>query len=199
MCGTYADKSGFSTRLGTIKRTRSYITRRHIKCSRAGKPSFKNFNSGQTSTLLSKCRRSRFRVTNCMACIKLKTIPDTSKYIVYEFTETHNHCLIDKDNMDFSSRRRRIGYSDKHFIHSLSLNKIGATTAHKLQCSLKGGAHNVRGTKTDFKNFIIDVRLYIVERDARLIVDRLTSRVSTMDNFFFEYDVVDNELRFFLG
>jgi zinc finger SWIM domain-containing protein 3 len=193
---TYSDKAGFSTRLGTIKKTCGIITHRHIKCHRSGKPSSNNLKSGQPYPLLAKRRHNKYRVTNCMACIKLKAVPNTSTYVVYGFVEEHNHCLIDKDNMDFSRKRRQIGYSDKHLIHSLSLNNIGATTAFKIHSSLRGGAHNVRGTKTEFKNFNRDIRLYIGEGDAQLIVDTLKSRTTTNKDHFFEYDVVDNELRF---
>jgi hypothetical protein len=57
---TYSDKAGFSTRLGTIKKTGGIITHRHIKCHRSGKPSSNNFNSGQPPTLLEKRRHRKY-------------------------------------------------------------------------------------------------------------------------------------------
>ncbi|XP_022007329.1 protein FAR1-RELATED SEQUENCE 5-like [Helianthus annuus] len=97
--------------------------------------------------------------------------------------------------MKFTKKRRKLDFFDQQFIHKLSLNKIGATVAHRLQCSLKGGHQNVRGTKTDYKNAARDKRLFIGERDAQMIVDTMNARKSNLPNFFFEFTVVGNELR----
>ncbi|KAK9080082.1 hypothetical protein SSX86_001757 [Deinandra increscens subsp. villosa] len=92
--------------------------------------------------------------------------------------------------------KMNLGFYEQNFIHKLSLNKFGATKAHKLQCAIKGGPQNVRGTATDYKNFARDVRIYIADRDAELVVENLSSRVLTLNNFYFYHEVVDGELRF---
>ncbi|KAK1406396.1 hypothetical protein QVD17_41693 [Tagetes erecta] len=53
----------------------------------------------------------------------------------------------------------------------------------------------VRGTKTDYKNFVRDIRLFIGDRDAQMIVDSLEKRVLNRQNFSFEFTVVGTELR----
>ncbi|XP_022032002.1 protein FAR1-RELATED SEQUENCE 5-like [Helianthus annuus] len=194
MYDTYADASGFSTRIGATKRVQGIVTQKYILCNRAGKPKLQDFDSS-TVIAVSNCRRSRFKVTNCKARIKLSVDPITSKFCLYGFVEAHNHSLVDTDNMEFTKKRRKLDFFDQQFIHKLSLNKIGATVAHRLQCSLKGGHQNVRGTKTDYKNAARDIRLFIGERDAQMIVDTMNARKSNFPNFFFEFTVVGNELR----
>ncbi|KAK9063805.1 hypothetical protein SSX86_017677 [Deinandra increscens subsp. villosa] len=195
----YAEKAGFTTRIGTTKlhpKTK-VITHRYILCHRASTQSSRKLRSCTSPSILSKrVRQSKIKVTNCEACIRLKPIADTTKYIVYEFVEAHNHCLIDRDNIDFSRKRRKMGFDEYQFVHKMALNKIGATKAYKLRCAIKGGVHNVKGTSTEFKNFARDVRVFLNNVDAQLVVDTLSSRMSTMDNFFFYHVAVDDELRF---
>ncbi|XP_076943069.1 protein FAR1-RELATED SEQUENCE 5-like [Bidens hawaiensis] len=98
--------------------------------------------------------------------------------------------------MEFTKKRRKIGYSERNFIHKLCLNKIGPNIAHNLQCSLKGGSYNINGTKTDFQNATRDLCLFISDRNAQMIVDTMTSRSVNLPNFSFEYKVVGSELRY---
>ncbi|KAI3775812.1 hypothetical protein L1987_45566 [Smallanthus sonchifolius] len=190
----YAEKAGFSTRLGAMNKSNDVITHRYMMCTRAGKPKSQNFDSMDISSV-STSRRSTFKVSDCGARIKLKAVPGTSSFIVYEFGETHNHGHVDKHNMDLTRKRRKLSFSDQQFIHKLSLNRIGPAVAHKLQSSLKGGHHNVHGTKIDYKNFSRDIRLFIGERDAQMIVDTLEARTVNLQNFFFEFTVISGELR----
>ncbi|KAK9050668.1 hypothetical protein SSX86_030360, partial [Deinandra increscens subsp. villosa] len=194
----YAEKAGFTTRLGTAKKTKTdkTISHRHIMCNRASKPLFRSSNTGATSSLIKRRRRTKSKRVNCKACIRVSPIPGTTKFQIYAFYESHNHSLVEKDNVDLTRKRRNLGFYEQNFIHKLSLNKIGATKAHKLQCAIKGGPQNVRGTATDYKNFARDVRIYIADRDAELVVENLSSRVLTLNNFYFYHEVVDGELRF---
>jgi hypothetical protein len=194
MYDAYAEKSGFSTRLGTHKKRQGVTTHRFIMCNRAGKPTMKNLDSTNIS-LLSSSKSSSFRVSDCKACIRTKFYPESSTYVLYSFVEAHNHELIGPEFADLTKKRRKMGYAEKEFVHCLSLNNIGPNVAHKLQCSLKGGHHNVHGTKNDFKNFSRDIRLFIGDRDAQLTVDMISARTQHLRNFFFEYLVVGHELR----
>ncbi|KAD0312833.1 hypothetical protein E3N88_44465 [Mikania micrantha] len=81
------------------------------------------------------------------------------------------------------------------FIHHMTLNRIGPTIAHRLQVSMKGGHHNVKGTPTDFKNFSQAIRLFIGNRDSQLFLDHLRDRVQNLPDFYFDFCVVNGELR----
>ncbi|KAK9060504.1 hypothetical protein SSX86_021208 [Deinandra increscens subsp. villosa] len=199
MYNDYADKAGFSTRLGTTKKNRKPtkdVTHKYVLCNRAGTATLKNSSFYTSPSVVHKRRRTKSNLTNCGACIRFKVIKGTPKFSVQGFVETHNHRLIDKDNMDFSRKRRKMGFDEQQFVHQLSLNKIGATRAHKIRCSIKGGVDKVRGTAVDFKNYARDIRVFITSRDAQLVVDTLSSRMANLNNFFFHHEVVNNELRF---
>ncbi|XP_076936369.1 protein FAR1-RELATED SEQUENCE 5-like [Bidens hawaiensis] len=175
MSNTYADKSGFSMRLSTIKRVKSSVTHRYMLCTRAGKPKFQDFDSINTN-FASTSRRSSSKAVCCNARLRLKPVPNTMRFKIYDFVDIHTHELIGPNAMEFTKKRRKIGYSERNFIHKLSLNKIGPNIAHNLQCSLKGGSHNVNGTKTDFQNATRDVRLFISDRDTQMIVAKFLVR-----------------------
>ncbi|KAK9049975.1 hypothetical protein SSX86_031056 [Deinandra increscens subsp. villosa] len=194
MYDAYAAKAGFSTRLGTHRKINDVTRHRYILCNRAGKPKLQNFNSMNPDPV-SASKTSRSSLTDCGACIRSKFDPDTQKYTLYTFVEAHNHELIGPEFMDFSSKRRMLDFSTQQFIHQLSLNKIGASVAHNVQCSLKGGHHNVRGTKTEFKNFARAIRIFIGDRDAKLVLDTLEERTKNLHNFFYESLIVGNELK----
>ncbi|XP_076910767.1 protein FAR1-RELATED SEQUENCE 5-like [Bidens hawaiensis] len=69
------------------------------------------------------------------------------------------------------------------------------TKAHCVQSSLKGGQHNVRGTKDDWKNHARDVRCYISDRDAQMVINKITSNTLHFTNYFFEHFVENGELQ----
>ncbi|KAK9049408.1 hypothetical protein SSX86_031622 [Deinandra increscens subsp. villosa] len=194
MYDAYAAKAGFSTRLGTHRKINDVTRHRYILCNRAGKPKLQSFNSMNPEPV-SASKTSRSSLTDCGACIRSKFDPETQKYTLYTFVEAHNHELIGPEFMDFSSKRRMLDFSTQQFIHQLSLNKIGASVAHNVQCSLKGGHHNVRGTKTEFKNFARAIRIFIGDRDAKLVLDTLEERTKNLHNFFYESLIVGNELK----
>ncbi|XP_076908549.1 protein FAR1-RELATED SEQUENCE 5-like [Bidens hawaiensis] len=195
MYNTYGDKSGFSIRLSTIKRVKGSVTHRYMLCTLAGKPKFQDFDSS-ISNSDSTSRRSSSKAVCCNARLRLKPVSNTMRLKIYDFVDIHTHELIGPNAMEFTKKRRKIGYSERNFIHKISLNKIGPNIAHNLQCSLKGGSHKVNGTKTDFQNATRDARLFISDRDAQMIVDTMTSHSVNFPNFLFEYKVVGSELRY---
>ncbi|XP_021996712.1 protein FAR1-RELATED SEQUENCE 5-like [Helianthus annuus] len=194
MYKSYAERSGFSVRLGALKRNGNVITHRYMQCTRSSKPKQTQLESMDPSAF-KVSRSSSYKVTDCRARLKLKAISGTTKFFVYGFIEAHNHGLVDKDNLDFTRKRMKLSYDDQRFIHKLSLNKIGPNVAHKIRASLKGGHHNVQGTLVEFKNFTRDLRSFIGKKDAQMVVDTLKARMINLPNFFFECVVVDGELR----
>ncbi|XP_021986942.1 protein FAR1-RELATED SEQUENCE 5-like [Helianthus annuus] len=194
MYKSYAERSGFSVRLGAMKKNGTVVTHRYMQCTRSSKPKQTQLESMDLSAF-KVSRSSSYKVTDCRARLKLKAISGTTKFFIYGFIEAHNHGLVDKDNLDFTRKRRKLSYDDQRFIHKLSLNKIGPNVAHKIRASLKGGHHNVQGTVVEFKNFTRDLRSFIGKKDAQMVVDTLKARMINLPNFFFECVVVDGELR----
>ncbi|CAI9293444.1 unnamed protein product [Lactuca saligna] len=122
-------------------------------------------------------RNSNFKITDCKALIKFERLHmQTNACKIYEFEENHNHPLETKEKRRYSKRARRLSYKDKEFIVRSSTSNIGATKAHKLQASLKGGYENVGPKAIDYKNFRRKMGNIIGDKDAQLVVDKMNMR-----------------------
>ncbi|KAD7117282.1 hypothetical protein E3N88_04550 [Mikania micrantha] len=156
MYKTYGEMSGFGIHVGGYKKWKGEITHRFLVCNKAGKPRGKRVDS-MNPTSMAGARATCFKVTCCKELIRLRTIKGFSNYVLYEFSENHNHELISSENIDLTRKGKHLNFEDVHFVHAMSLNRVGATVAHRLQTSLKGGHHNMRGTRNSFKNVYADL------------------------------------------
>jgi hypothetical protein len=188
----YAEHAGFSTKLGQSKKNKKgVISHRYIKCDRAGKPRDKVIDT----SVISPARLTASKRTDCPALLKARIVTGTSEFEIYKFVENHNHGLLSSDNLDFTSKRRQLNFSDQEYIARCRLAKIGPTKAHKLQVALKGGHHNVRGTITDYKNFSRDIKSFLNGKDAQLFVNTMRERSTNLENFTFSFLSHGKELR----
>ncbi|XP_076932256.1 protein FAR1-RELATED SEQUENCE 5-like [Bidens hawaiensis] len=97
--------------------------------------------------------------------------------------------------MDLTRGKRQLDFSYKEFIQGLQSMGFGPTKAHCVQSSLKSGQQLVRGTKDDWKNHIRDVRCYIADRDAQMVINKLSNSSLHFKNNFFKYLADAGELR----
>ena len=139
-------------------------------------------------------RRSSTTLTDCKARISLKVIRGTNCYELLDFVENHNHPLIDPSNMDLSRARRKLQYGDYMFIHRASLSNIGPQKAHRLRVALLGGFDKVRGMPVDWSNFRHGMNMFIGERDAQMLVDKMTKRQQHVPEFSFYHHTVEKKL-----
>ncbi|GKC20717.1 regulation of nuclear pre-mRNA domain-containing protein 1B [Tanacetum coccineum] len=73
-------------------------------------------------------------------------------------------------------------------------NKIGATRAHNLLSTMKGGYEYVHGMTNDFKNHQRDVNVFIGESDVQMLINKMENRKMYVSNFTFQYKVENSEL-----
>ncbi|XP_076894414.1 protein FAR1-RELATED SEQUENCE 5-like [Bidens hawaiensis] len=190
MYKAYADKAGFDVRKSTIIWTKGVISHRYMVCSKSGSPRCKDVDTMDASSSSTKRRNINIKVTGCKVCIRLILPPSGQGFEIYHFVEAHNHGLVSDYNVDLTSGRRQLQFSDKEFIHGLQTMGFGPTIAHRVQSSLKGGQHLVTGSKNDFKNHVQNVRSVIGDADAQMVVDKLSHNMRHLDNFF-QYKAVD--------
>ncbi|KAK9075528.1 hypothetical protein SSX86_003852 [Deinandra increscens subsp. villosa] len=192
----YAEQAGFSTKLAQSKKQKKTgkVTMRYLSCSRGAKPTSKEKNEVD-STEISPTRLTSFKRTDCKAIMKIRVVKNTTQWEVFKFNEVHNHGLLSQDNLDFLRKRRKLTFCEQEFINKCRLARIGPTKAHTLQVALKGGHHNVRGTKNDFKNWSRDNNGYIGKRDAQMFVDKMLERSKNLENFSFNYLAHDKKIR----
>ncbi|GJU32519.1 FAR1-related sequence 5-like protein [Tanacetum coccineum] len=76
----------------------------------------------------------------------------SGRYKLEQFYPKHNHMLIPKEYKHFTKKQRKMTQAEKIFVVKAATNTIGATRAHNLLSSMKGGYEYVHGTTDDFKN-----------------------------------------------
>jgi hypothetical protein len=194
MYESYGELSGFGIRSTACKKWKGEITHRVLACNRSGKPKTQMFDSMNPESY-TRTRGAFVKVNDCKALIRLKAVKGSGGYLLYEFVEKHNHDLVSSDNMDLTRRGRHLNFEDIQFVHTMSLHRVGPTVAHRYHTALKGGHHNMRGTRNSYKNVSRDIRLFIGERDVQLFVNKMDERSKTLPNFSFEFLHQDGELK----
>ena len=63
-----------------------------------------------------------------------------------------------------------------------------------MQTHLKGGFANTRCTVVDYKNFKRDVGLYVGNKDAKMLINKISNRKDIKHEYFFEYKCNDKVL-----
>ncbi|XP_022041060.1 protein FAR1-RELATED SEQUENCE 5-like [Helianthus annuus] len=196
----YAQLAGFGTRLGTSKKVKIgnevITTRRYVLCSRApvNKHKHKETNPDDIDST-SPSRRSNVKVTDCKACMKFRRIKKSTDYEIYGFVEEHNHGFTSPENLDLSLKRRKLDFSTQEFIAKCRNANLGPTKSHKVHVAIKGGHHNVHGTVVDYKNCGRDIRDFIGDRDAQMIIDKFKARSENKVNYTFDTHIDDMELQ----
>ncbi|KAK9059047.1 hypothetical protein SSX86_021666 [Deinandra increscens subsp. villosa] len=193
---SYAEIAGFSTKLGQSKKNKKtgILTMRYLMCSRGNKSAPTEIDSVDL-TEISPSRKTSFKRTDCKAIMKIRIVKHTTQWEVFEFNEVHNHGLLNQDNLDFLRKRRKLTFYDQEFINKCRLAKIGPSKAHNLQVALKGGHHNVRGTKNDYKNWVRDNNGFIGKRDAQMFVDKMLLRSKNLEDYTFKYLARDKKIK----
>ncbi|GJX35186.1 FAR1-related sequence 5-like protein [Tanacetum coccineum] len=157
----YAEMAGFEVKKGGQRLTKSRaVQHKYLMCNKEGVPKGININTLDPEYNKQK-RNTTTHVTGCKARIKLVLDIVSEKYKLVEFKPKHNHMLIPKEYKHFTKKQRKMNQSEKIFVVKAATNKIGATHAHNLYCSMKGGYEYVHGTIDDFKNHQRDVNQFI--------------------------------------
>ncbi|CAI9259385.1 unnamed protein product [Lactuca saligna] len=182
----YALRSGFDIRKSTERKKSGITTSKYFICNRGGLP-----NTSTLDTISDdhnkQLRNSNCKRTNCKAFVAFKAIPHSSEVYLWRFEQQHNHKLINQDCMHLSRAKRQLNVVDQAFIHKLLSEKVGATTAYRLMCVIKGGCEFVDGLEIDWKIFTRDINCHIGGTDANLLITKLQNRKENVTNFTYEY------------
>ncbi|GJS00432.1 FAR1-related sequence 5-like protein [Tanacetum coccineum] len=167
----YAEMAGFEVKKGGQRKTKSgAVQHKYIYCNKEGVPK------------------------GCKAHIRLVLDSVSGKYKLESFKPKHNHMLIPKEYKHFTKKQRKMNQSEKMFVVKAATNKIGATRAHNLYCSMKGGYEYFHRTSDDFKNHQRDVNQFIGESDAQMLINKMENRKNYVPNFTFQHKVDNSEL-----
>ncbi|GJT46161.1 FAR1-related sequence 5-like protein [Tanacetum coccineum] len=191
----YAEMAGFEIKKGGQRLTKSgAVQHKYIYCNKEGVPKGINVDTLDPEYNDKQKRNTTTHVTGCKARIRLVRNTVNGRYKLEQFQPKHNHMLIPKEYKHFTKKQRKMNQSEKMFVVKAATNKIGATRAHNLLCSMKGGYEYVHGTTDDFKNHQRDVNVFIGESDAQMLINKMENRKMYVPNFTFQYRVENSEL-----
>ncbi|GJZ66384.1 FAR1-related sequence 5-like protein [Tanacetum coccineum] len=147
----YVEIAGFEIKKGGQRLTKSRaVQHKYIYCNKAGVPKGINVDTLDPEYSEKQKRNTTTHVTGCKARIRLVRNTINRRYKLEQFQPKHNHMLIPKEYKHFTKKQRKMNQLEKMFVVKAATNKIGATRAHNLYCSMKGGYEYVHGTSDDF-------------------------------------------------
>ncbi|XP_024984098.1 protein FAR-RED ELONGATED HYPOCOTYL 3-like [Cynara cardunculus var. scolymus] len=178
----YADKAGFDVHVHAKKTNKhGNIQNRWFVCSREGNPNKRQFNSLDIQPGERRYRNTNLKRCGCNACLKIHLTKDGGCYEIYEFVEEHNHALFNVNDRRFSRKNRQMKYTNFKTVLNSSSYKVGARRAHRIQTALNGGFEHTRVSEIDFKNFKRDVVACVGNKDAKMLINKLSNRRDVAD------------------
>ncbi|XP_074299836.1 protein FAR1-RELATED SEQUENCE 5-like [Silene latifolia] len=110
-------------------------------------------------------------------------------YAIDAFYEGHNHRLCSLKEREFQKNVRTLNlYMKQTIVNNCKLN-IGATKTFKILAEQSNGYANIGASLTEFKNFKRNIKCYIGEKDANMILDYLKALSESQDGFYYAYQV----------
>ncbi|XP_074360103.1 protein FAR1-RELATED SEQUENCE 5-like [Apium graveolens] len=134
-------------------------------------------------------RKTTSRRCNCRAVIILR--PAGSRgYVIMNFIEEHNHPTTTRAARMFLRCNRNLSLENQNLIMNCSRANIGATKSSALAKEMYGSYEEVGAIVSDFKIFSRDVKLYIGDHDADMILGKFKMKKETSNNtFYYDYKV----------
>ncbi|XP_074321588.1 protein FAR1-RELATED SEQUENCE 5-like [Silene latifolia] len=110
-------------------------------------------------------------------------------YAINTFYEGHNHRLCSLKEWEFQKNVRTLNlYMKQTIVNNCKLN-IGATKTFRILAEQSNGYTNIGASLTEFKNFKRNIKCYIGDKDADMILDYLKELSESQDDFYYAYQV----------
>ncbi|CAM8901653.1 unnamed protein product [Rhodiola kirilowii] len=132
--------------------------------------------------------------TNCGAIMGVKLVKRTCKYIVYRFSEQHNHPLISQDSVHLMPSHRKITSSDEAFLDLTAKSGLSPKSAFELMGQQAGGRESLGFTKVDQKNYLRTVRQKKLKfGEAGYLIEYFSKQMLENPSFFYEMQLDSEE------
>ncbi|XP_071740176.1 putative protein FAR1-RELATED SEQUENCE 10 [Rutidosis leptorrhynchoides] len=177
----YARKSGFQAKKGCQYPSGKKVlpNYKYYNCVREG---FKR--KKQVCTDASK-ESENVNVDN--SNVQVGTDGAVGQQSVKLFNEKHNHSLVNNDDIKFLTASRKFTYGKQLFLHTILSLNVGPVRGFKLMKEIQGGFEQVGASVVDYKNFRRDMSLFIGDRDAQMVVEKLKSNQECLHDFSTDY------------
>ncbi|GJS18790.1 FAR1-related sequence 5-like protein [Tanacetum coccineum] len=157
----YAEKGGFEVKKLAQKKTKSGMVRsKYVMCNREGVPKEIKINTLDPQNNDKQVRNTRYRITGCMARIKVDLDHVSGKYEITKFVAKHNHQLLPKEYKHLTKKQRKMPQAKKIFVVRASTMRLDATKAHNLYCKMKGGTQ---------KKFVPNFKFHYLVENSELV------------------------------
>ncbi|XP_074297761.1 protein FAR1-RELATED SEQUENCE 5-like [Silene latifolia] len=110
-------------------------------------------------------------------------------YAIDTFYEGHNHRLCSLKEREFQKNLRTLNLYIKQTIVNNCKFNIGATKTFRILAEQSNGYANIGASLTEFKNFKRNIKCYIGDKDADMILDYLKALSESQDGFYYTYQV----------
>ncbi|XP_074314346.1 uncharacterized protein LOC141649559 [Silene latifolia] len=175
----YAKVCGFLTRLDSTKLVDGIVTHKWRVCNNQGKSSHKGTKRKRTLTRI-----------GCQAKVSFRRI-QTGEYEIYDFVEVHSHAMNTPTTMIHLKPCRNLNLVHKKMIMDNAHVNHGPVQTFRMFKQYVKGYKNVGASLQDFKNFSRDVKKYIKEYDAQMLIENFMQKKAMSPSFYFDFDVDD--------
>ncbi|XP_074351485.1 protein FAR1-RELATED SEQUENCE 5-like [Apium graveolens] len=179
----YARLGGFSVHKTTENiDDAGTVLLKHYVCSCEG------FNNPKDNPKVLKKRRFVTRRCGCKEKMVLKYMAP-NKYFVYCSVGHHNHPLTCKKGRYFLHSSREMITSLRNIYHNGAKINIGVIKSFSFAKEMYGGYANIGTLLQDFRNFNRDLKLFIGDKDAQMMIEKFKRMQEKSKGFYFAYDV----------
>ncbi|XP_047942923.1 protein FAR1-RELATED SEQUENCE 5-like [Salvia hispanica] len=188
----YAHAVGFDTRKQGMRKAADGVTTWYsVVCNREGcKRSNEEDDVNARSGFTLKRRRLSKRC-GCKACISFKYFSEAGipGYIIHEFNEVHNHCMVESEHQQFMTLNRKLNDVHHKFILDCSKANIGLTLTFKVLKEILGGFELVGCNVGDIRNTSRDIKAFAHGCDVQMVLDDMAKKKELSDAFTYHYEV----------
>ncbi|KAH6787518.1 hypothetical protein C2S52_007070 [Perilla frutescens var. hirtella] len=182
----YALVCGFDIRLGTTRMSRdgTCVTWKYVYCNREGVKNVTIHNEGS----ISNKRRTVSNRVDCKARVIFK-FSGRDGYVVSKLIEQHTHTLVPDSYKHFMKMNSNLDNGHKKFILACAKANVGAMRSYKILTKTAGAYSKVGCTSRQVKNFSRDLKAFVLDVDAQMILDKMFRTRDLCPTFYFEYQV----------
>ncbi|XP_042065219.1 protein FAR1-RELATED SEQUENCE 5-like [Salvia splendens] len=187
----YARAVGFDTRKQGMRKVDDVTTWYYVVCNMEWK---KKSNDDDQLNARSGFSMKRMRLSKrcgCKASVSFKFFSEGGLpgYIIQEFSEAHNHHMVESKHQQFMSINRKLDDVHQKFILDRSKANIGPTLTFKVLKEILGGFDLVGCTVGDISNASRDIKAYAHGFDVQMVLDDMAKKKEMSEAFTYHYEV----------
>ncbi|XP_074288266.1 protein FAR1-RELATED SEQUENCE 5-like [Silene latifolia] len=133
-------------------------------------------------------RKRTDRRTGCEAKISFRRI-DTGEYEIYDFVEVHTHAMVTPATLIHLKPSRNLNLFHKKIIMDNLRVNHGPVDSFRMFKEYVKGYKNVGASLEDFKTISRDVKKYIKEYDAEMLLETFMQKKTISPSFYFDFEV----------